>query len=135
PRCQASARYVFIDFGISSRSPPGELVVGEIGRDHTAPELSATVPYDPFILDIYVLGNFFWTEYISKFENLAFLRPVVDPMTRKDPRERPTVDQALEHLREVARKPCGPAFRWRLRPPSERRSTRLFEDSCCLIRE
>lgn len=135
PRCQAAARYVFIDFGISSRCSPGELVVGEIGRDHTAPELSATIPYDPFMLDIYLLGNFFWTDYVSKFRNLEFLRPVVEPMIRKDPRERPTIGEALSHLKEVARKPRGPSFRWRLRPLSESRSTRVFEDTCCVLRE
>lgn len=68
-RCQGRARYYYIDFGISSHFPAGtegpRLVVGDIGRDQTVPELSDTEPYDPFKLDVYVLGNFFLEIYIS----------------------------------------------------------------------
>lgn len=46
-------RYYFIDFGISSRDK--DQVLGIDGQE-PAPELSATVPYDPYKLDVYVLG-------------------------------------------------------------------------------
>ena len=54
-------KYYFIDFGISSRIPSDgpKLVLGRDGIDREVPELSSTVPYDPFKVDIFVLGNLF----------------------------------------------------------------------------
>lgn len=59
-------RYYFIDFGISTRfeGPGPYRVTGCIGRDPSPPELSETVPYDPFKLDVYVLGNHFIQDYL-----------------------------------------------------------------------
>ena len=54
--------YYLVDFGISSWFQPNEtnrLVSGTSGLDQDVPELSDDVPYDPFKLDIFVLGNFF----------------------------------------------------------------------------
>jgi hypothetical protein len=58
-RIDHPVRYYFIDFGLSSRFLPGEahLVVGLKGRDHDVPELSNTHPYDPFKVDIFIIGN------------------------------------------------------------------------------
>ena len=52
-------KYYFIDFGISVHIPAGRprLVLGEDGIDRQVPELSSTVPYDPFKVDVFVLGN------------------------------------------------------------------------------
>ena len=67
PYSRASAprpvRYYFADFGLSTHFPPGapRLVTGELGAEREVPELSDTIPYDPFKLDIYVLGNVFKT--------------------------------------------------------------------------
>lgn len=55
-------KYYFIDFGLSSRSTPGKpppLVLGINGADRDVPELSSSVPYDPFKVDIFMLGNVF----------------------------------------------------------------------------
>lgn len=60
PRCEASVRYYFIDYGISDYFAPGEereLVVGEDGHDQDVPELSEDHPYDPFMVDIFIIGN------------------------------------------------------------------------------
>lgn len=46
-------RYYFIDFGIASQNK--DMVVGFDGQER-APELSDTEPYDPYKLDVYVLG-------------------------------------------------------------------------------
>jgi hypothetical protein len=59
-RLEAGVRYYFVDYGISSYFPPGsqrELVVGIAGRDQDVPELSNDVPYDPFKVDIFTIGN------------------------------------------------------------------------------
>ena len=59
-RIEAGVKYYFVDYGISSYFPPGsrrELVVGIAGRDQDVPELSNNVPYDPFKVDIFTIGN------------------------------------------------------------------------------
>jgi len=59
-RTVAGVKYYFVDFGISSYFPdatPPRLVLGDSGRDQDPPELSNTEPYDPFKLDIFIIGN------------------------------------------------------------------------------
>ncbi|KZV99372.1 hypothetical protein EXIGLDRAFT_234212 [Exidia glandulosa HHB12029] len=133
-RCRANpqARYYFIDFGISTRFPATavgpRVITGGHGRDRGPPELSNTVPYDPFKLDVYILGNYFRTSYILEYTNLDFLRPVVEAMTQKNPDDRPTIDDALKMLVDATRKRNGLAFRWRLRPVKEGPVARAFWD-------
>lgn len=55
-------KYYFIDFGISTRiekDAQGEdrLVTGIDGQDRDVPELSDYRPYDPFAVDVFILGN------------------------------------------------------------------------------
>lgn len=62
PRSVAGVKYYFVDFGISSYFPAGSqerLVLGTAGRDQDVPELSDEVPYDPFKVDIFTIGNVF----------------------------------------------------------------------------
>lgn len=58
-RAGNAVKYYFIDFGIASHMSKGRprTVTGAKGRDQTVPELSRHVPYDPFKVDIYILGN------------------------------------------------------------------------------
>ena len=59
-RLEAGVKYYFVDYGISSYFPRGsrrELVLGIAGRDQDVPELSNNVPYDPFKVDIFTIGN------------------------------------------------------------------------------
>lgn len=66
PRRHAGVKYYFVDYGISSRFPPGSqprLVVGLDGRDREVPELSNDVPYDPFKVDVYTIGNVLHREF------------------------------------------------------------------------
>ena len=66
PRSVVGVRYYFIDFGISVHIPEGESkkrVTGDSGRDQDPPELSETVSYDPFKLDIYIIGNMLKQEF------------------------------------------------------------------------
>jgi hypothetical protein len=60
PRLEVGVKYYFVDYGISSYFPAGsqrELVLGIAGRDQNVPELSKNVPYDPFKVDIFTIGN------------------------------------------------------------------------------
>ena len=60
-RIDHPVRYYFIDFGISTRFEAGasSLVVGAKGREKDVPELSNTVPYDAYKVDIFALGSLF----------------------------------------------------------------------------
>ena len=52
--------YYFIDFGISSKfnkSDTNRLVYGFKGVDREVPELYNRLKYDPFPLDVFILGN------------------------------------------------------------------------------
>lgn len=65
-RTTAGAKYYYVDFGISVYIPEAlrpKLVTGILGRDQDPPELSETVPYDPFKLDIFIIGNMFKREF------------------------------------------------------------------------
>lgn len=60
PRTSVTVRYYFIDYGLSAYIPPDsrvKLVVGADGRDQEVPELSDEDPYDPFRVDIFIIGN------------------------------------------------------------------------------
>lgn len=53
-------KYYYIDFGLSSKYPADAtniLDIGIVGQDKTVPERSLEVPYDPFKMDVYQLGN------------------------------------------------------------------------------
>ena len=65
-RSTAGAKYYYVDFGISVHIPEAlrpKLVTGVLGRDQDPPELSETVPYDPFKLDIFIIGNMLKQEF------------------------------------------------------------------------
>ena len=62
PRSAVGVKYYFADFGISvhvADTDRPSFVTGNLGRDRDPPELSATVPYDPFKLDVFIIGNMF----------------------------------------------------------------------------
>ena len=55
-------KYYYVDFGLSVLIPPEvqpRYVVGGYGLDREVPELSFTQPYDPFRVDIFIIGNVF----------------------------------------------------------------------------
>src|ERR1700753_3001989 len=65
-RTAAKVKYFFIDFGISVYIPEDlrpKMVTGFLGRDRDPPELSKGVPYDPFKLDIFIIGNMFKRDF------------------------------------------------------------------------
>ena len=63
-----SLKYYFIDFGISSVfDDPNEprLVTGMFGIDDDIPELSWSNPYNPFLVDICILGHVYKKHFIN----------------------------------------------------------------------
>ncbi|KAF7335176.1 Protein kinase domain-containing protein [Mycena sanguinolenta] len=76
------------------------LDVGKYGQDKTVPELSGTVPYNPFKVDIYQLGNVIM-ELIETYEGLEIFRELAEVMTRKNPAERPTASECVELFHDL----------------------------------
>ena len=65
-RTVAGVKYYFLDFGISCYLPDANsprLVTGMDGRDQEPPELSDIDPYNPFKLDIFIIGNMLKQEF------------------------------------------------------------------------
>ena len=73
PRAKHGVRYYYVDFGISSHIPPGSpsLVTGVFGRNQNVPELSETVPYDPFKVDIFSMGEVFEEAFAKVCRSLS----------------------------------------------------------------
>ncbi|KAG8891827.1 hypothetical protein FRB99_003327, partial [Tulasnella sp. 403] len=93
-------RYYLVDFGISTWKQ--EKTVGLAGQER-APELSPDVPYDPYKLDVYILGM----AYKQLFEELTgaeFVDPLVAYMTPKDPDSRPSAAEALERFEQLKKR-------------------------------
>ncbi|KAH8103562.1 kinase-like domain-containing protein [Cristinia sonorae] len=110
-------KYYFIDFGLASSFSVGEspYVLGTKGANRDAPELSNSIPYNAFMLDVYTLGRVYQVEVLQKFSNVDFLRPLVTAMTDKQPERRPTAEAALkmfQSIRKYAEARGGRAVRW-----------------------
>ncbi|OSC97559.1 hypothetical protein PYCCODRAFT_1440077 [Trametes coccinea BRFM310] len=136
PRIDHPVKYFYVDFGLSVRFLPGQssLVVGDVGRDASVPELSSTVPYDAFKADIYALGTFFEQELLQRYRGTEFLRPIVDSMKQREPARRPTANDLVDAFAK-SRKSMNPSdFRWRLAPRSEPVHERLFNDTVAVTR-
>lgn len=76
PRSQAPVRYYFIDFGLSTwfeTKQTAPLVTGRYGREQSVPELQSSKPYDPFKVDVFILGTFFQRDLIS-VRSLVYVR-------------------------------------------------------------
>ena len=138
PRSVAGVRYYFVDFGISVHLPEEDrqhFVTGNKGRDQDPPELSGTDPYDPFKLDVFIIGNMFRKELcdvisvfsrlfkkltnLQKYTNVEFLRPLISRMAVKDPEQRLTAQDALREWSEIRKTISTVHGEWRPRPSDE----------------
>uniref|UniRef100_A0A8H8CK66 Protein kinase domain-containing protein n=1 Tax=Psilocybe cubensis TaxID=181762 RepID=A0A8H8CK66_PSICU len=100
-RCSVSrVKYYIIDFEFANYFPNNKLCVGLYGQQKDVPEMSRTVPYDPFKLDVFQVGKLI-EKFIKKYEGLDFLQPLFEAMTRQDPKTRPTAAEALDQLRQT----------------------------------
>ncbi|KAI0040984.1 hypothetical protein FA95DRAFT_1683498 [Auriscalpium vulgare] len=138
-RLSSGVKYYFVDYGISSEfpldsDPASRLVVGTLGRDQEPPELSHTVPYDPFKLDVFVIGNVFRREYYETAANLDFLRPFVLAMTNSDPNMRPPARELLEQWRLMRRSYSAVSRHWRIKTRGESMLERVIWDGINLVR-
>ncbi|KAI0077838.1 hypothetical protein K474DRAFT_1707019 [Panus rudis PR-1116 ss-1] len=136
-RIDHPVKYYFVDFGISSRFRPGEnpLVVGEVGRDKEPPELSKEIPYNPFMLDIYILGNVYQKEFVEKYHGLEFLQPLISSMLNRIPSSRPTAADAAMAFTRIRSGLHPSLLRRRLRSRKETAPERVLNDTVAAARE
>ncbi|KAI0054404.1 hypothetical protein BV25DRAFT_1866421, partial [Artomyces pyxidatus] len=122
-RSAVGVKYYFVDYGISSHilANQDKLVVGMDGRDREVPELSSTVPYDPFKVDIFTIGNVFRREFHDNYSNVEFFAPIIESMVRLDPARRPTAAEALEQWQTIRRGVSALHRSWRPKPSQETR--------------
>ncbi|KAJ8502134.1 hypothetical protein ONZ51_g223 [Trametes cubensis] len=103
-RRDTPVKYYFVDFGISTQFGPNDtnrLVTGLDGLDQEVPELSDDVPYDPFKVDIFILGNVFSRLFYEKYSNLDVLSPLLHEMLNPNPAERPSAAEALQKFQDI----------------------------------
>ncbi|KAH9852592.1 hypothetical protein C2E23DRAFT_730002, partial [Lenzites betulinus] len=119
-RAGVPINYYFIDFGMSTRftSESPRLVTGTLGLDREPPELSDDVPYDPFKLDIFLIGNLIRGVFhnASCYSNLTFLEPLMNQMVHKNPAQRPTAEQAYRQFKSIRRSVPALYRNWNLQP-------------------
>jgi len=106
-------RYYFIDFGISTRGEDSTL--GFDGRER-APELSNDVPYNPYKLDVYVLGMMYQHFLVEEFAGVDFVKPLVEYMTPAIPANRPTATEAFDRFKTMKAKLSEYQLSQRLHP-------------------
>ncbi|KAK7691431.1 hypothetical protein QCA50_004830 [Cerrena zonata] len=130
-------KYYFVDFGLSSCFDPGvvPLVVGTKGRDKEPPELDDHRPYNPFPLDIFILGNLYRKEFLEKYYGFEFLEPLIKSMTHEYPRSRPTAEAAFNTFRRIRAGLAESTLRWRLRSRNESVPERVVYDTVAVARE
>ncbi|KAI0773748.1 kinase-like domain-containing protein [Fomes fomentarius] len=136
PRASVPVTYYYVDFGISTLFTPEEtnrMVTGWAGLDRDVPELSNDVPYDPFKVDIFILGNLFKQSFLDKFSNVDILSPLIFHMLKHDPAERPNAPEALSHLREISQSVWAVHRLWRAKLRSEDVMTGSILDTLSLV--
>jgi len=135
-RGDTPVRYYYIDFGISSFIPPDvypRLVVGDRGRDQEVPELSAETPYDPFKVDIFIIGNMLRHYFFEMYSNVHFLSPLIEAMTATDPAARPDASGASALWKDSRSRIGYVNWAWRLQPRDEPSFKRVVCDTVTLM--
>ncbi|EJD49518.1 hypothetical protein AURDEDRAFT_59531 [Auricularia subglabra TFB-10046 SS5] len=67
------------------------LVEGTRCIDQELPELRFGRPYDPFPVDVFLLGNMYKHYLLEVYNGIDWLWPLVAAMTVEEPSQRPTV--------------------------------------------
>lgn len=107
-------------------------------EDQEVPELSDRARYDPFPTDVFIIVNFIMKEFVKVFNatsfvsqkcnNLDFVIPLLESMLERDPRLRPTSDEAEEMFERIVSEQPPLALRWRLKTRESDPITHFFRD-------
>ncbi|KAJ7511983.1 hypothetical protein B0H11DRAFT_2214852 [Mycena galericulata] len=93
-------QYYYIDFGLSKHFPGGKesaRLMSTLRTFPMIPELSLTVPYNPFYVDVFQLG-LAMSRIIDDYPALENFRIVAASLTVDDPHARATLEDALKQL-------------------------------------
>ncbi|KAL5536301.1 hypothetical protein ACEPAF_122 [Sanghuangporus sanghuang] len=60
-------------------------------------------PYDPFLADVFILGNLYKRSLVGLYENIDFLAPLADAMTQEVPIDRPDVETCLDMFNDITK--------------------------------
>ncbi|EJC99783.1 uncharacterized protein FOMMEDRAFT_93491 [Fomitiporia mediterranea MF3/22] len=121
-RCRdvEGVKYYFIDFDISSRfeedvKKDQRHVTSKDGQDCEVPELSRNVPYDPFVVNVFILRNVYRKTFLDV--------------------NRPTAEQALKQFYQVINAQSSFRLRWRLIEKDAGLVQRVFQDISSVTHE
>ncbi|OCB87840.1 hypothetical protein A7U60_g4974 [Sanghuangporus baumii] len=149
-------KYYFTDFGLSSHFDEPKvlrLVVGNRAQDTDVPELSNVIPYDPFPVDVFTLGNVFKRNFLDvrasqsspstqqcidatkKYSNVELLSSLCSEMTKRPPWLRPSAANALSLFYLSLSRYQSRALRWRLHEYGETRFQRITKDFLSMMEE
>ncbi|KAG8913703.1 hypothetical protein FRC01_004418 [Tulasnella sp. 417] len=120
--------YYLVDFGLSTHRQ--SLTLGLAGQED-APELSEKISYDPYKLDVYILGMAYKRFFESIYRDADFecLQPLTDFMTPTDPTARPTARAAYDYFKNLISKLPDEEFTKRLvSHAGETTSERIWND-------
>ncbi|KAJ7682028.1 kinase-like domain-containing protein [Mycena polygramma] len=105
-------QYYYIDFGLSKHFPGGKesaRLALTLRTFPMIPELSHTVPYNPFYVDLFQLG-LAMIRIIDVYPALEDFRTVAASLIVDDPHDRATLEASLEQLNSV-RDQMSPSLR------------------------
>ncbi|TDL22420.1 hypothetical protein BD410DRAFT_260575 [Rickenella mellea] len=75
------------------------------GRYRDLPEYERPGPWDGYKIDVYCLGLLIDERVVKRCRHVHFLKPLVEWMTRNEPSERPTAQQAVEWFNTATSRP------------------------------
>ncbi|KAI0744013.1 kinase-like domain-containing protein [Daedaleopsis nitida] len=102
-------KYYFTDFGLSRRYGPDDtnsLEVPIMGGDKTVPEFQNDphTPRNPFHTDVYYMGNLIRRDFLEVYTNFSFMEPLISRMVQDAPDKRPSMDEVVSELTQIASK-------------------------------
>ncbi|KAJ7151724.1 hypothetical protein C8R46DRAFT_1304381 [Mycena filopes] len=104
---QCPLRYYFINFASSIRFSNFEsrclVLGGRVPINDRVPEISDTVPYDPFKVDLRLLGEMLQLDFVLRYAGLDFAAPLMLTLIRDDPTQRPDAAETLETVEQLVR--------------------------------
>ena len=149
-RTRRPPKYYWTDFGLSRQYDPDNVNPLEepiIGGDRTVPEFQEdpSIFRNPFHTDVYYLGNLIREDFLQasmfplgvsahrsdssqQYSNLGFMTPLIASMVKKDPDQRPTMEQAMRDLERIVSQLPWWKLRARLRRRKDDWSLDLVKD-------
>ncbi|KAJ7744207.1 kinase-like domain-containing protein [Mycena metata] len=126
--------YYLIDFGLSTWYPTFEtraLVTGYFGqRAKRIPELSRTIPYDAFKVDMRLVGEMLRKDFLHRYSGLDFVIPLTRRLLRDSPARRPDAAKALAQFQRL----MGQMSDEQLNQPIQRSSRRQTRKVSLFVR-